>query len=67
MKVREHTEENKNNLNAQGQDTFNHVNTTAMGATQIFYPDKAYDQAKNKYGKTEGRPGSGSRNYRPKK
>jgi len=58
---------NKNNLNAQGQDTFNHVNTTAMGATQIFYPDKAYDQAKNKYGKTEGRPGSGSRNYRPKK
>lgn len=58
---------NKNNLNAQGQNTFNHVNTTAMGATQIFYPDKAYDQAKNKYGKTEGRPGSGSRNYRPKK
>lgn len=58
---------NKNNLNAQGQDTFNHVNTFAMGATQTFYSDKAYDQAKNKYGKTEGRPGSGSRNYRPKK
>ena len=58
---------NKNNLNAQGKDTFNHVNTFAMGSTQTFYSDKAYDQAKNKYGKTEGRPGSGSRNYRPKK
>lgn len=55
-------EENQNKLHAQGQDTFNHVNTFAMGATQTFSSDKAYDQAKKKYG-----PGSGSRNYRPKK
>ncbi|MBW3957259.1 conjugal transfer protein TraG [Neisseria meningitidis] len=55
-------EENQNKLHAQGQDTYNHVNTFAMGATQTFSSDKAYEQAKKKYG-----PGSGSRNYRPKK
>ncbi|SUA39494.1 protein TraG [Neisseria meningitidis] len=60
-------EENTNKLHAQGEDTFKHVNTFAMGATQTFSSDKAYVQAQNKYGKTEGRPGSGSRNYRPKK
>lgn len=60
-------EENTNKLHAQGEDTFKHVNTFAMGATQTFSSDKAYVQAQNKYGKTEGRPGSGSRNSRPKK
>ncbi|ENY0190347.1 conjugal transfer protein TraG N-terminal domain-containing protein [Neisseria gonorrhoeae] len=60
-------EENTNKLHAQGEDTFKHVNTFVMGATQTFSSDKAYVQAQNKYGKTEGRPGSGSRNYRPKK